>query len=135
MGIYNIHNSHNAIMEKRVPFNELPYNVRKKLNKVKDSWLSKDERAEGSEWVFRKIHLDDLFYIASTTPNDRNEEERIIKYKKEYLERRCCPTLIVWESMGILIDGYHHLTAFREAVDEDNTIIPIIDCWVLVDLF
>ena len=120
-------------MEKRFPFNELPDGIRNRLIDNKNAWLSNDESPEGSKWVFRKLHLDDLFYISSTPPNDNNEEERINKYKKECLERRFCIPVIIWEKFGILIDGYHHLTGFRKAVDEDDTIIPIIECWVLMD--
>ena len=120
-------------MEKRVPFNELPDDIRNRLMDNKNVWLSNDESPEGSKWIFWKGDLKGLSSIASTIPNDTNEEELIIKYKKECLERRCCITLIVWRSMGVLIDGYHHLTAFREAVIEDDTIKPIIECWVLVD--
>ena len=120
-------------MEKRVPFNELPDDIKHRLMNNKNAWLSNDESPEGSKWIFWKGDLKGLSSIASTKPNDTNEEELINKYKKECLERRCCITLIVWGSMGVLIDGYHHLTAFREAVIEDDTIKPIIECWVLVD--
>ena len=125
-------------MEKIVPFNELPDNIRKRLMDLDDKTWFKDERPEGSNWIFRKLPLEDLndinkFVIHYTTPNDKDEEELINKFKKECLELRCCITLIISEKMGVLIDGYHHLTAFRDAVDEDDTIKRIINCWVHVD--
>ena len=120
-------------MENIVPFNELPCDIRHRLMDNRNAWLSNDEKPEGSKWTFLKVGLKDFYPISPTRPQDNNQEERINKYKKECLERRCCITLIVWGSRGVLIDGYHHLTAFRDAVIEDATIKPNIECWVLVD--
>ncbi len=119
-------------MEKRVPFNELPSEIRNRLIKNKGSWLLRHDSPEGSEWVFRIAPLNDLFHIAITTPEDNDEADTIKMYKKEYLEHRCYTPLIVAENMDYLIDGYHHLTAFREAVEGDDNLPKKIECWVRV---
>ena len=127
-------------MENKVPFNELPYEIREQIMNLNNKDWFKDGRPENSNWIFRKIPLDDLndinkFIIHYTTPNDHDDEEKelINKFKNECMELRCCIPLIISEKMGVLIDGYHHLTAFRDAVEEDDTIERITNCWVHVD--
>ena len=120
-------------MKERVLFNELPFKIKNRLIDNKGSWLANHESPEGSEWAFRILLLQDLEHIPFTTPEDKGEADTINKYKKEYLERRCYTPLIVAKNMDYLIDGYHHLTAFREAIEEDETLSNKIECWVRVD--
>jgi len=120
-------------MEYRVPFNELPCDIRHRLMDNRNAWLSNDEKPEGSEWTFFKGNLKYFYPISPTRTQDNNEEDLINKYKTDCLELRCCITLIYWRSPGIFIDGNHHLKGFLEALDEDETIKPIIECWILED--
>ncbi len=94
--------------------------------------MLKHDNPEGSEWVFRIVPLNDLFHIAITTPKDKDEASTIEMYKKEYRGHHCYTPLIVAENMNCLIDGFHHLTAFREAVEEDDNLPKKIECWVRV---
>jgi len=114
-------------MEERIPFNGLPVQIRNRLSGLVNQWC-----LEGSVWVFRRVPLENLDSLPSRVPEDDNEANEIQKYKKEYLERRGDKPLILDAELWWIIDGFHHLTAFREAVEEDDTLPKVIECWIRV---
>ncbi len=120
-------------MDDVISFNDLPCEIRNRLIKDKRAWLADHESPEGSKWVFMRVPLDDLYCLGGEmTDKDEDEDKAIERYKNEYLERSCYEPLILGIDMLYIIDGYHHLYAFRKAVDEDETLPNIIECWVRV---
>ena len=97
---------------------------------VKTGLITRQDLA-GGLWEKIIIPLDELSEIYDVPLDDDKERKLILDYKEDYLQKReVCPLVIeiiggeLWPA-----DGRHRLTAYRMAVEEDNTLLKSVKCW------
>lgn len=111
----------------RVSYDNLP-------ERVKTGLINRPDLASGL-WEKKTIPLDMLSDVIDVTLDNEIEKQSTLAYKEDYLFKRAvCPLAIEIIGGDLLwpADGRHRLTAYRMAVEDDNTLPKSIECWVRI---
>lgn len=115
---------------KKISYDDLP-------QCVKDGVKTDKDIAKGL-WEYEMIPINDLSDVLEPPSEEGTEDGQAIqRFKNAYLRRdEVCPIVVMIAGwiLGVrdlwVIDGMHRLTAYRMAMEEDDTLPKSIECWI-----